>query len=924
MTSAGRFAMPTCFAEVTLRQVRFPEPANSPAMNRLLSLLPALWPVLSLSSQVAAEPTYFVKEGVPILARTLGSGWTRGDGYLECQGTERYMYARKALGVGDFHVTAQLTIQELARSAASFCIDDRSHFGFEGASGVPFLSGPLFARNPQIAADKMPLVQPGRPFTFEFLREKTTLRVLIDGDEVYRTTVGTGPLGTIAFRPWRSRMQISEFKAEGALEPTPPPRTQPIQFTIPLIDLSAEKQRQVIVESIPGQYLGHPTTVLLADGKTILCTYPLGHGGPAAVLKKSVDGGLTWSERLPVPENWATATNCPCLHRLTGPDGVERLLVVEGGRDLRQSVSLDNGKTWTPFAPNGLHGIVAPITIVPISGGRHLAVYHQGHEGQDRSPLTICQAISKDGGLTWEDERQIAAVPFADPCEPAVIRSPDGKQLLCLMRENARRYNSLMMLSDDEGRTWSTPVELPASLTGDRHMPRYSRDGRLVIAFRDMAEGSPTRGDFVAWVGTYEDIVKGREGQYRLRLLNSPTKGDLGYPGLELLPDDTFVATTYAVLNPGEKQSVVSIRFSLREVDEKAAELPVQEVVFRAGEEGYHTFRIPSLLVTPRGAVLAFCEGRKSNSSDTGDIDLVLKRSTDGGKTFGPLEVLWDDGPHTCGNPCPVVDRDTGTLWLLLTHNLGQDRESAIIDGTSEGTRTVWVTHSEDDGVSWARPQEITQTTKAPNWTWYATGPGVGIQLRSGRLVIPCDNVVAGTKAHQSHVIYSDDHGESWKLGGVVGELVNECQVAELADGRLLMNMRNGAGSDSNLRAIATSADGGLIWSKIEHDPALVEPVCQASLIAVPDPQDAARRVLLFSNPAGTNRQWMTMKASDDGGRTWPAARLLFPGPAAYSCLGVLPDGSVGCLYERGSKHPYETIVLARARWEWLRTPGTL
>src|SRR5258708_6529105 len=212
---------------------------------------------------------------------------------------------------------------------------------------------------------------------------------------------------------------------------------------------------------------------------------------------------------------------------------------------------------------------------------------------------------------------------------------------------------------------------------------------------------------------------------------------------------------------------------------------PEQAPVFVAGEAGYHTYRIPSLIVSPRGTLLAFCEGRKKSASDAGDIDLVLKRSPDGGKTWRPLQVVWDDGPNTCGNPCPVVDRATGTVWLLLTHNLGHDTEAQILAGKSQGTRTVWVSKSSDDGVSWSKPLEITKAVKRADWTWYATGPGVGIQTRAGRLVIPCDNYVAGTRAKQAHVIYSHDHGASWKLGGVVGPVCNDSQVVELAEGRL-------------------------------------------------------------------------------------------------------------------------------------------
>ncbi|MBC8229320.1 exo-alpha-sialidase [bacterium] len=357
----------------------------------------------------------------------------------------------------------------------------------------------------------------------------------------------------------------------------PPADVPPRGYSIPTIDLSKETHRQVIIEKKPEQYLGHPTTVLLADGKTILCTYPLGHGGPAAVLKKSIDGGFTWSDRLPVPDNWATATNCPCLHRLTGPDGIERLFVLEGNGAMRQAMSLDNGETWTPFEPNGLHGTVAPNTIVPISGNRYLAHYALEHDGPKN--IKIWQSISADGGLTWESERMVAEVERAAPDEPGTILSPDSKlknpdlsgQILSLLRENSRRFNSLMIVSDDEGEIWSEPTELPGALTGDRHILRYAHDGRLVVTFRDMAHISPTRGDFVAWVGTYEDIIEGREGQYRVRLLqHHGAFGDCGYAGLELLPDGTFIATTYVVHKPGEKNSVISVRFKLEELDAKA------------------------------------------------------------------------------------------------------------------------------------------------------------------------------------------------------------------------------------------------------------------------------------------------------------------------------------------------------------------
>jgi len=350
---------------------------------------------------------------------------------------------------------------------------------------------------------------------------------------------------------------------------------------------------------------------------------------------------------------------------------------------------------------------------------------------------------------------------------------------------------------------------------------------------------------------------------------------------------------------------------------------PQQVDVFVSGRDGYHTYRIPAVIVTKKGTVLAFCEGRKKGRSDAGDIDLLLKRSTDGGKTWSPQQIVWDDKNNTCGNPCPVIDAKTGTIRLLLTWNLGADREGQIIAGKSKDTRRVFVSYSVDDGKSWTPPKEITEQTKQKNWTWYATGPGVGIQLRKGkykgRMVIPCDHIEAGTKRYFSHVIYSDDQGKTWKLGGTTAtDKVNECQVVELADGRLMLNSRNYDRTQKN-RAISISKDGGMSWSKVRHDPTLIEPICQASFLRYTLPGSESRSRLLFSNPASkTARHQMTVRLSYDEGQTWPIAKPLHTGPAAYSCLTVLSDGLIGCLYEAGQKSPYEKIVFARFTIDWL------
>jgi len=345
---------------------------------------------------------------------------------------------------------------------------------------------------------------------------------------------------------------------------------------------------------------------------------------------------------------------------------------------------------------------------------------------------------------------------------------------------------------------------------------------------------------------------------------------------------------------------------------------PIYKDLFVSGQDGYHTYRIPAIIVAPSGDVLAFCEGRRNGRFDSGDIDLLMKRSIDGGKTFGQQSVVWDDANNTCGNPCPVVDSNNGRIWLFSTWNLGTDHEKEIKLNTSRDTRRVYVLYSDDNGQNWSKPRDITKDVKKDEWRWYATGPGVGIQLQygknKGRLVMPCDfsfQYSDPNKNYGSHIVYSDDHGKTWRIGGVVSGGMNECQVVELDNGNLMLNMRNSGNKGS--RGIAYSSDGGKTWPVVQNQSSLIEPVCQASTITVKDP-NTKKTIVLFSNPASAthkDRVKMTVKASFDDGKTWPKGKLIHEGPSAYSCLTVLPGGKIACFYEAGGKMPYEKIVLA-------------
>ena len=355
---------------------------------------------------------------------------------------------------------------------------------------------------------------------------------------------------------------------------------QPRNYTIPTLDLSDQTHRQVVVDREKGQYLGHPTTVLLEDGKTMLIVYPKGHGRGGIVYKRSTDGGRTWSERLPTPKSWATSREVPTIHRVVDADGKKRLIMWSGLYPARLAVSENDGATWSELKPAGDWGgivVMGCLEELKTGKGEYLALFHDDgrfftKKSKRAKPtvFTLYKTLSRDGGLTWSKPESIFARSDVHLCEPGIIRSPDGKQLCVLLRENSRRRNSFVIFSNDEGKNWTQPRELPAALTGDRHTAKYTADGRLFISFRDTTHETPTKGDWVAWVGTYEDIVQGREGQFRVRLMDNKNRWDCAYPPVEILPDDTIVTTTYGHWTAGEMPYIVSVRLKLSELDAMA------------------------------------------------------------------------------------------------------------------------------------------------------------------------------------------------------------------------------------------------------------------------------------------------------------------------------------------------------------------
>ena len=542
------------------------------------------------------EKVVFVNEGKPICVRLAGFGLDCHLDYIYLGPGRDFVYGDRGVGSGDFRIHARLSLHKppehqgfvqmpkgdesnaaFCFSGGDFCRDGEntlkvsgfvppemrrhSRFGF-GHEGRIYVDGPLFGGLKLLDAANS-FIPVERLFDFEVARMGNRLRFLLEGQVAYETTFDEKFFGKVGFTAGRGMMRLRDFEAHGNTYDLDWQRSQPVGYTIPVIDVADQQQRQIVVargnESIDYQ---HPTTVLLQDGRTIVCPWTHGHGGALGPMKRSEDGGLTW-QWVETPEDWTKVQNCPTIHRLTDRDGVERLIVL-GGKDgsMMQAVSEDLGITWNGMCATGLSCTVPPITIEPISDGRHLALFHAGR--------SVFMSVTGDGGLTWSEQQKIAEERDAYLCEPVIIRSPDGKQLASVMRENSRWYNSFVMFSNDEGSTWSNPEELPGSLSGDRHMARYDEDGRIVMVFRDTCICSGTAADFVGWVGTYDDLVEKREGQYRIRLIANSryaNAGYTGYPGLERLPNGTFVATTYAVIEKGHRASIVSVRFTLSEID---------------------------------------------------------------------------------------------------------------------------------------------------------------------------------------------------------------------------------------------------------------------------------------------------------------------------------------------------------------------
>jgi len=332
--------------------------------------------------------------------------------------------------------------------------------------------------------------------------------------------------------------------------------------------------------------------------------------------------------------------------------------------------------------------------------------------------------------------------------------------------------------------------------------------------------------------------------------------------------------------------------------------------IFVEGENGINTYRIPTIICTKNNVVFAFVEARHNDQGDAGHIDIVYKKSLDGGKTFGDIVVLCSNNKDTLGNPAPIYDEKLDRIVLLYCFNYGDKGEHLI--KTTGATRDIYCMYTDDEGQNWSEPINITAQVKHDYWRWYATGPNHGVQMDSGRLIMTCNHsevdIVNKNKDTytSSHIIYSDDHGITWNLGASAPSKTNESCGVYLPNNKLMVNTRTI--DRGNVRCVFLSGDEGETIDEFHVDSNLLCPICQGSIIDYKDK-------LIFSNPESIERENLTVKISKDYGKTWNEKLVLFKSYSSYSDLAINIKDEILCLYEKGDNKLYEKITLATIKY---------
>lgn len=948
------------------------------------------------ANELAADEAVFVEKGKAIAIRQVGAKWEEEDGGLLCGGKDNYLVAGKAVGEGDFTIRARVSLEQLNGTAASLVIGG-NHFGFDGAGKTMFMEGPAFGAT-QPLGDAADFIAPGEPFRVEVARKGKTLTFRVDGKEVYSGKHGLAPGCAFGFRPWRATMRVYDFSASGDLkpvteeaihttqkdhkkaarprarragtvdiggldiDPASPPEGLALHPDIGILAAEAVKAR--VIYHGKGKMVWVPRATITPEGD-YLVLFPYDRGrwyqGKEMLAMRSSDKGKTWSEPAVVFDSsqshhgfvpliprgskriYAFGTqpisgmvgdgkkglqeNCPIGFRYSDDDGhtwsdvtlirpendpeftgmsCVRMCETDAGTWLigshdgiwrrkgspapvttRQYIlrGEDKGKTWQLLPgkrPGGWciekYDRMDEGTVLSL-GGAKAVVFIRTAEGR------IWESRSDDDGKTWTDPKPTELVHPDAP--PMVFHLGDAKTLIAFIHnrydprrphfDKAARNEVWCSLSKDEGRTWSEPRFVFAGANPEGHIHSNS--------YLDMiADGSRIH------------VFLGQKGRQLLYL--------------QFDESDLSTFMTKAGLAAAMKPSP------------ETADGVERTALFQAGEDGYAVFRIPGIVVTAKGTVLAYCVGRKT-PGDWADIDIFLRRSADGGKTWEPRRKLGDADAATVDNPTAIVDHKTGAVHMVYQVNYAR----------------AFYMRSDDDGRTFSEPVDITSVFEKfredYNWNVIAPGPGHGIQLANGRLVVPVWLSTGGRRHRPSivSVIYSDDHGSTWQRGDIVcrngdevdgGTIKNpsETVVVQLTDGRVMLNIRNESGR--HRRLVSLSADGATGWTQPVFDEELFEPICFGSIQRFSAKPEADENRILFVNPNSGSRarRNLTVRLSYDEGKSWPVRKVLDPGIAGYPDLAVGPDGAIYCIYEcggqKGNHFLTEAVTVAKVSLEWL------
>jgi sialidase-1 len=678
------------------------------------------------------------------------------------------------------------------------------------------------------------------------------------------------------------------------------------------------------------------------------------YGNIDVVCKRSFDNGVTWNKLKIIadPGNYTMGNPTTVVDQQTGKifvfmvkndsthysdaDNKFKDFAI-GDRTIYYCVSTDEGATWSK--PIDVTATTQPAGMTKdwIGPGVGIQKMHGADAGYLIIPAYGRNIYSADHGVTWktavitQGTKKSTEATIIEKLNGDLVRNdrpittlPKYRQVATGSLESGfNNWESDLNLPDpaSEGSVWRYNDPEPNRILFLNSASQKTRTAMMVRISYDEGNSYPAGRDIPVFgsepgkLGGYSSLTKTADRQvgalieYNEDVKNNATsQRSIVYSKFNLpwILNGTAENPTKAEKKP-MFAPVIDAPIALG-VMKAAKDL---NYIYKPGDNGYACFRIPAMITTKTGILLAFAEGRKKDCGDSGDIDLVLRRSADGGKTWSAMQVVWSDSTNTCGNPVPIQDVTTGKIWLISTWNYGTDHEKDIKAQTSKYGRNVYVLSSDDEGKTWSAPKDITNDVKLPGWTWYATGPCHGVQISTGkykgRLAVPVNHVEFSTGKNFVHTIYSDNHGKSWKLGNnTPQDGTNEVTMAEITNGDLMMNIRN-ADRTHKTRLITTSANGGQSWSDVTTDTTLVEPVCQGSLLNYQ--LTKKRSVLLFINPANKlTRANVTLRASLDDGHSWIGSKVVFPGPSAYSDIAVY-NKEVACLYEAGMTKPYEGIA---------------